>query len=55
MLDLAKHIVLNRRDKALRAPAFGALVDVMYETRLVRFGAGEAHFGAAFYALRVRV
>jgi hypothetical protein len=30
---------LKRRDKALRAPAFGALVDVMYKARLVRFGA----------------
>jgi hypothetical protein len=46
---------LKRSDKALCAPAFGALVNVMNEARLVGFGAGEAHFGTAFYALRVRV
>jgi hypothetical protein len=46
---------LKQRHKALRAVAFGALVDVMYKARLVWFGAGKAHFGAAFYALWVCV
>jgi hypothetical protein len=45
----------ERSHKALGAPALGALVDVMYEAGLVRFGAGEAHLGAAFYALRVNI
>jgi mannitol-1-phosphate/altronate dehydrogenase len=35
--------------------AFDALIDVMHEARLVRFGAGNAHRGAAFHALRVFV
>jgi len=39
----------------LRTPAFDALIDVMHEARLVRFGAGKAHLGAAFHALWVFV
>ena len=48
---------LNRSDKALRTPAFYAFIDVMHEARLVwfGFGAGKAHLGAAFHALRVFV
>ena len=46
---------LKRRDKALRTPASRALIDVMDEARLVRFGAGKAHLGAAFYAQRLVV
>jgi hypothetical protein len=46
---------LNRSDKALRTPAFNALIDVMHEARLVRFGAGKAHLAAAFHAMRVFV
>ena len=46
---------LNRSDKALRTPAFDALIDVMHEARLLRFDAGKAHLGAAFHALRVFV
>src|ERR1700730_13095305 len=46
------NILAFRSDKALRTPAFGALIDVMHEARLVRFGAGKAHFRAAFYAPR---
>jgi hypothetical protein len=47
--------VLNRSDKALRTPAFDALIDVMHEARLLRFGTGKAHLGAAFHALWVFV
>jgi len=39
---------LNRSNKALRTPAFDALIDVMNEAGLVRFGAGKPHLGAAF-------
>jgi hypothetical protein len=46
---------LNWSDKALRTPAFNALIDVMHEARLVRFGAGKAHLGVAFHAMRVFV
>ena len=46
---------LNRSDKALRAPTFGTFIDLMYEARFVRFGAGKAHLGAALHALRVFV
>jgi hypothetical protein len=48
---------LNGSDKALSTPAFGALIDVMHEARLIRFGfgAGKAHLGAAFHARRVYV
>jgi len=48
---------LNGSDKALSTPAFGALIDVMHEARLVRFGfgAGKGHLGAAFHARRVYV
>jgi hypothetical protein len=46
---------LNRSDKTLRTPAFNALIDVMHEARLVRFGAGKAHLAAAFHAIRVFV
>jgi hypothetical protein len=46
---------LNRSNKALRAPTFGAFIDVMYEARFVRFDAGKAHLGAALHALRVFV
>ena len=44
---------LDCSDKALRTTASNALIDVMHESRLVRFGAGEAHLGTAFHALRV--
>ena len=45
--------LLNRSDKTLSTPAFGALIDVMHEAGLPRFGlgAGKAHFGPALYAL----
>ena len=46
---------LKRRDETLRTPAPRALVDVMDEARLLRFGAGKAHLGAAFYAQRLVV
>jgi hypothetical protein len=46
---------INRSDKALCTPAFDALIDMMHESRRVRFGAGKAHLGAASYALRVYV
>jgi hypothetical protein len=50
----AHFFALDRSDKALRTPAFGALVDVMHEARLFRFGfdAGKAHVGAALHAFK---
>jgi hypothetical protein len=50
-------LVISSGNETLRAPAFGTLIDVMHEARLVRFGfdAGKAHLGAAFHALRVLV
>jgi hypothetical protein len=51
----AEKISEESSNETLRAPAFGALVDVMDEAGLVLFGAGEAHFGATFDALRVCV
>ena len=47
------HGSLNRSNKTLSTAAVGALVDMMHEARLPRFGlgAGKAHFGPALYAL----
>jgi len=47
--------VLNRCDKTLSTAAFCALIDVMHEAVLPRFGfgAGKAHLGPAFHALWV--
>jgi hypothetical protein len=43
----------SRRDKALRSTAFGALVDVMHEARLVRFRfrAGKTHLETALHTI----
>lgn len=38
-------------DKALRASALSAFVDVMYEVRLVRLDAGKVHLRTTFYAI----
>ena len=35
--------VISIGNETLRTPAFGALLDVMHETRFLRFGAGKAH------------
>src|SRR5712691_8522784 len=43
---------LNRSYKALRTSAVSALIHVVYEARLVQLGAGKAHLGVAFHALR---
>ena len=42
--------ILDGGNETLRAPAFGALIDVMHEARLLRLGAGKTHFRAALYA-----
>ena len=49
--------VLNRCDKTLSTAAFCALIDVMHEAVLPRFGfgAGKAHLGTAFHALWIFV
>jgi hypothetical protein len=49
--------LLNRSDKTLSTPAFGALINVMHEAGLPRFGlgAGKAHLGSALHALWIFV
>jgi hypothetical protein len=47
--------VLKRCDEALCTSASRTLIDVMNEARLLRFGAGKAHLGAAFHATRLLV
>jgi hypothetical protein len=49
--------VLNRRNKALRAPASCAFINMMHEAGLLwlRFGAGEAHLCTAFHAQRLGI
>jgi len=40
-------------DKALRASAISAFVNMMHEAWRVWLGAGKAHLGVAFYAIEV--
>jgi hypothetical protein len=49
--------LIHASDDALRSAAFSALIDMVYEARLVwlRFDAGKAHPAAAFHAHRIGV